>query len=59
MNAFVRSSPAQAFQCTVWPRALATTWSHEATGAVSATAAQAAAINKTPAPNPAARSADK
>src|SRR5262245_10558903 len=28
MNALVRSSPAHAFQCTVWPRALATTWSH-------------------------------
>src|SRR5438477_7259186 len=34
MNALVRSSPAHAFQCTVCPRAFATTWSHAAAGAL-------------------------
>src|SRR5215470_13800063 len=59
MNAFVRSSPAHAFQCTVWPRALATTWSQAATDVVCATATQAPAINKIPTPSAAARRIEK
>src|SRR5882672_11435027 len=55
MNALVFSSPAHAFQYTVWPRAVATTWSHAGGGLACANAKEEKTVSNTSAPRANAR----